>query len=589
MTTETSLRLGAMVLAGCWVLSGVHLALTRERVAGIALVLAGVVAALPTVLGEGRVAPLVAAVVAGQLLAPAAVIAYGPRPASPRWPDLLALLALLAAAGWGLSTPAHPVYPATVALTVVGCHLWWRLEVLDRTVRRPLVWVVIGLAVAAVTSFAVAFSAPGDGSGADGLAIAVMAVPAVGMGIGVHRPDLVDAMAIVVEAAVLGVVGLTGLATYTIAVGLLTMAVAPPPIGLQAVIAVALAAALPRVRRLVHGTVSELVLGRRPDPMAAVVRVVERGAGDTASVLTLVREALALPYAAVRRSGEVGDQSDLASSGAPPGHERSFPLLPPGEAEAGEVLVVGLRPGELHLSRADTEVLALVARLLGQIRRADRLTAQLSESRAATRHAVEEERRRLRRELHDGLGPTLSGIAFTADAATNLTRPTDTRVRGLLERLSAEATAAVGDVRRIVYDIRPPALDQLGLRGALERVTAGLGARGVTVEVAVDDVGGLPAAVEVAAYRIAAEAVTNVMRHGRPTRARLALTRAGDTLHLLVTDDSPPSGSAWTEGVGITSMRERAEELGGSLRAGPTPQGGRVEATLPVASDGFVA
>ena len=139
-------------------------------------------------------------------------------------------------------------------------------------------------------------------------------------------------------------------------------------------------------------------------------------------------------------------------------------------------------------------------------------------------------------------------------------------------------------MRRLAYDIRPPALDQLGLSRALERVTTGLGLRGVAVTIAVDDSGDLPAAVEVAVYRIATEAVTNVMRHGRPARVGLQLTRVGDTVTLRVSDDSPTTGASWSEGVGVASMRERAEELGGSLRAGPTPGGWIVEAILPLES-----
>jgi signal transduction histidine kinase len=178
----------------------------------------------------------------------------------------------------------------------------------------------------------------------------------------------------------------------------------------------------------------------------------------------------------------------------------------------------------------------------------------------------------------------LTGVAFTADAAANLISVDPARASELLGTLRTDTRAAIADVRRLVDDLRPPALDELGLVGALRQRADQLSWRAdgasVSVRVSADGLPALPAALEVAAYRIATEALTNVVRHSRATSAVLSL-RCGPELEVEVTDDGPPNG-AWKPGVGLQAMRERAAELGGTFEAGPTPTGGRVHATFPM-------
>ena len=153
-----------------------------------------------------------------------------------------------------------------------------------------------------------------------------------------------------------------------------------------------------------------------------------------------------LPYASISADGE-----ELATSGTSVTDTRRFPLSL-GSDDIGEI-VVGLRPGDLTLSAGDEQVLRIAAPLLAQTLRARLLTNDLRESRAAAIAAIEEERRRLRRDLHDGLGPTFSGIAFTADAARNTIASDPATADALLLRLRADAVAAVSDIRRLVYDM----------------------------------------------------------------------------------------------------------------------------------------
>src|SRR5690606_19216684 len=251
-------------------------------------------------------------------------------------------------------------------------------------------------------------------------------------------------------------------------------------------------------------------------------------------------------------------------------------------------LLIGLRAGESRLSAADRRALDLLAAPVGLALQAVRLSQQLRESRARIVAAREEERRRLRRALHDGLGTALTAVTLKADAAHNL-RETDPKRSGeLLLALRTDVANAIADIRRLVYDLRPPDLDELGLAGAL-RQRAEQSWRGhdgnsvVTIDIP-GDLPTLPAAVEVAAYRIATEAVTNALRHGRITSCHVSL-RADQALHVEITDDGANGRhSAWHPGVGLRSMHERAAELGGTLTAGPTDRGGRVHALLPLES-----
>lgn len=199
--------------------------------------------------------------------------------------------------------------------------------------------------------------------------------------------------------------------------------------------------------------------------------------------------------------------------------------------------------------------------------------------------AVEHERRRLRQELHDGLGPALAGIALGVRAAGSAVRENAPDTSLLLARLADEAETCLQEVRRIVYDLRPPALDQLGLAGAVmshaERCSIGAGAPGLEFEI--DPLPPLPAALELAAYRIASEAVTNVVRHAGAATLRISMTVDASTLTVEVGDDGRGLPADLPLGVGLTSMRERAENVGGTLTVGTGPKGGTaVRARLPL-------
>jgi two-component system NarL family sensor kinase len=334
---------------------------------------------------------------------------------------------------------------------------------------------------------------------------------------------------------------------------------------------------LPRLQRLVE----RAVYGDRNNPARVVSRVGEQLATPDAGlvgVVAAIREALRLPYVAVEHQGTI-----VAADGEPPPKLQSWPLTYDGRP-VGE-LQVGLRRGERQIGDADAQALGMLAAPVAAALHATLLTAELQASRLRILSTQEEERHRLRRELHDGLGPTLTGIAFGADAAANLVATDPAQANELLTTLRRDTRAALADVRRIVDDLRPRALDELGLVGALQQRAEQLAWRadGESVDVKLDvpaEMPPLPPAVEVATYRVATEALTNVVRHSKASKAFVQVS-VGDRLEVSVTDDGPPNGR-WSPGVGLTAMRERVTELGGAFEAGPSPTGGQVVASFPL-------
>ena len=242
------------------------------------------------------------------------------------------------------------------------------------------------------------------------------------------------------------------------------------------------------------------------------------------------------------------------------------------------------RPPERQLSAAEQRLVRDLARQLGGALHARLLREDLQRARERLVLAREEERRRLRRDLHDGIGPALAGLTLKTETARALLPPGSNSASRQLHDLSEEIRRTVVDVRRLVEGLRPPALDELGLAGActqaVERLTAGA-ALAVSVHTS-GDLPALPAAVEVAAYRIVVEAVTNTVRHAsaRHCQVSLVLTPAG--LAVTVTDDGTGLRTPGDHGSGLAIMRERAEELGGAATVNDAVPGVIVAAQLPV-------
>ena len=224
-------------------------------------------------------------------------------------------------------------------------------------------------------------------------------------------------------------------------------------------------------------------------------------------------------------------------------------------------------------------MLAGIARQVAAAAHTVTLSRDLVSSRERLVAATAEERRRLRRDLHDGLGPTLSSVVLGLRRAHALLDTRPTAAAAQLDVLTAQIQDAVAEVRRLVYGLRPPALDELGLLGALDEQAQTLGP--ITVQGPAQPLA-LSAAVEVAAYRIAVEAMTNAARHSRASQVTVHL-EVDDSLHLEIADDGIGLPVEYRAGVGITSMRERASELGGLCTVERrSPSGTLVRATVPL-------
>jgi signal transduction histidine kinase len=348
------------------------------------------------------------------------------------------------------------------------------------------------------------------------------------------------------------------------------------------------AAAFQPLRTRVQWAVDTIFYGERSRPYEVLTRLglllEQTPAPETVlpSVVETVAVALRVPHVAVQL--REGDGWVIAAAhGEPVGEPESFPMVYSDEVVGR--LLVGRRGADDGFTHADRRLLGDLARHTGVAAHAVQLTEALRRSRTALVNAREEERRRLRRDLHDGLGPALAGVTLGLHAAAAHVPRDPRRAVALIEELERQIEEAVADIRRLVYNLRPPALDELGLAQAVRREAARLEGDGVELSIVVDvptgGVGTLPAAVEVAAFRIVAEALTNVTRHARAHHCEVRIRRSGDgPLEVEIVDDGVGLNGR-PAGVGLAAMRERAEELGGACRVS-SDGGTRVLARLPI-------
>jgi len=355
---------------------------------------------------------------------------------------------------------------------------------------------------------------------------------------------------------------------------------------LPGVVAAALVAVgLTPLRDRLQAGVDRLVYGDRRDPMRAVTRLGDRmaAAGEIdllPTVLATVTDAVRAPGAAV----VAPDGSVLVSHGAEPeGGNVELLGLRVGGRDLGMLRIAPRTPGEPY-GDGDRRLLAALASQVAVVVRALELAEALEAERdrvvAATRH----ERDRLRRDLHDGLGPSLSGVGLGLQALQDAQAVGDpAAAEQLLRRIRQEVATAVGEVRRILEDLRPAVLDRARLPDAVRQHAAALATGQLDVSVDAAQLPPLPTDVEAAAYRIIQEALTNVVRHADAHHAHITLTASDSTLTVNVADDGHGiRGQGRYGAVGLASMRQRAEALQGSLRVGTGDRGTTVVATLPL-------
>jgi signal transduction histidine kinase len=464
----------------------------------------------------------------------------------PRAYDSLSWLWTLSELRWALS----------VLIGVVCLVLRYRRG--SEVVRRQLLWLVAAAAVivVAVSPWALVAGTP---------LMVLFTIPLLPAAVaaGVLRHQLLDIRLVVARGLSYALLSALVLAAYAGLVVVLS--------GVASALLVALIA-LPLRSRL-QVAVDQLLYGERGNPLKVASRVGRSLGTGLQGTLEEIRTALRLPYV-----GVVVDGEQLAAGGVLTGTSAELSL------ENG-TLVVGLRAGETRLSPTDERVLTLLSGPLSTAVHATSLLDQLQVSRERLVAAREQERRRLRRELHDGLGPLLTGVALSADTAANLAGgAADSDLQQRLGAVRSDTRSAIVEVRRIVDNLGSPALDDLGLVEALriraDQVRERPDGAPLRALVEAPDLPPLPPAVEQAVYRIATEAVTNVVRHSRAHAVVVRLSTDEAAVHCEVADDGGRT-AAWRPGVGITAMRERVAELGGTCEVGPGPRGGLVRVCLP--------
>jgi signal transduction histidine kinase len=357
-----------------------------------------------------------------------------------------------------------------------------------------------------------------------------------------------------------------------------------------AIAAAAAALALAPLRNAAQRTVNRLMYGHRDDPAGVLADLGERMQAvllpdDVLPVVVqTVAQSLRLPYVAIDLADATGKFRVAAEHGAPLGTVHTETLTHHGTTVGR--LRVSERGRDDPLEAADLELVRSLAREVGPAVQAVRLHTDLLRSRAEVVALREDERRRLRRDLHDGLGPALAAIGLKAGLAAREV-PAESPAHGLLGEIDTEVKASLGDIRRLVEALRPPALDELGLLGAVRsRATALAG--DLTIDVTGNEpIGPLPAAVETAAYRIVVEAITNVVRHSGGTRCMVSISVEKNAVELSVRDNGGGLDPDRTPGVGLRSMQERAAEVGGTLSVRSGKDGTVVFARLPLGLGGL--
>jgi two-component system NarL family sensor kinase len=519
---------------------------------------------------------------------------------------------------------AQAILQVAVIVTAVALMAWsyWRLT--DSTSRLQLRWVACAVALNAVGSLVLWFG-PELILGHPLLprsAVALLGLPfPIALGIAINHHHLFDIDAVVNRSLVYGGLSAGVVLTYASTVALIGGLIpgntpfAAALLGAGAVAVVALP-----LRDRLQRSVNHYMYGDRDDPEGALRRLgrrLETSLEPQTVLPTLVEavaDALRSPYVAIELHRDGVTQIETAHGEIPIDHSGPRPLIRvPIQYRGRRVGAFALAPRGTSesFSRADEALLADFARQAAPTIQAIRLTADLRRSRMALVRAREEERRRLRRDLHDGLGPGLAASLMKLGAIRAVMASDPDRAIALLDGVDAEARGMIEEIRRIARNLRPPALDELGLVGALREHVATFGLPAVArssdrgnidavprIETTHADAPGpgfhvsfeapepfpaLPAAVEVAGLRIALEGLTNVARHSGASEAHLCLSVEEDVLVVALTDNGTGMPADYPLGVGLTSMRERCDELGGALRLLPAEGGGtRLEARLPI-------
>jgi signal transduction histidine kinase len=541
----------------------------------------------------------------------------------PRWTRWPLLLVLLFAAGSILFPaslfnsdtwpgPAGIVAQVVMLATIIFAQIYRYLRASTRIERQQTKWVVFGITVLIIYFIALTIFSALDPAltQANSLGVlfaeasfvlAVVIVPLT-IAFSILRYRLWDIDIIIKRTLVYGLLTAFVVGIYVLVVGYLGAIFRTEGNLVISLIATGIVAVLFQpLRDLLQRGVNRLLFGLRDEPYVVLAGLGQRlkttlvADAVLSTIVETVKNALKLSYAAIEVKEGAAFVLAATSGDLPEKEPLHLPLVYQREP-VGTLLIAPrgwdetLTPADMRLLDDLTHQIGIAVHTVRLTNDLQALTRDLQHSREHLVTAREEERRRLRRDLHDGLGPMLSAILLKVGLVRTLYRRDAEAIDTLLNQLEEEIELVIADIRRLVYNLRPPALDELGLVGAIREYVARLGSEDqahnaalkVTVE-APASLPPLPAAVEVAAYRIVQEAVTNVIRHAHAQSCRVRLL-LDDAFQIEVSDDGKGFEQTKGTGIGLTSMRERAEELGGMFSISNAMSGGIViRAHLPLA------
>ncbi len=513
----------------------------------------------------------------------------------PRWGRLGTLLILANYAVWVLPPPVNLIsWPRALAplwlLLVYGFHIIiqaYRYRKYYTTVQRQQTkWLVFSAAIALVSVITFSLFVNNEyGAILEGVLTTIgFYLPiAAGVSIAILRYRLWDIDVIINRTLVFG--ALTGIliAVYALVVTSISQIVRLEGNFVVSLLGAGVVAVLFQpLRQRLQNAINRLMFGRRDEPLAVMTELgasLEKTLSPDAALLHLVEttaKTLRLPYVAVERAGA----TERVAVGSLRGEPVSFPLVYQAQI-IGTLFAAARSPGET-LNAADRLVLEGVARQASAVVHAACLAHDLQMSRQEILTTREEERRRLRRDLHDGLGPALATLTLQAEAAREWLPTNPDKSAALLGEIIAGSQSTLAEIRRIVYALRPPALDDLGLLSAVHEQARQLSNSDLNIVVETpESLPILPAAVEVATYRIIQEALTNVTRHARARTCKVSLSINGH-LDIIIEDDGIGIPTPHHAGVGLKSIYERVDELGGLCQVeSHVGMGTRIKVSLP--------
>jgi signal transduction histidine kinase len=477
------------------------------------------------------------------------------------------------------------IFAATIALGAGIASLLFRLRSSASKDRSMLRWLLLLGIAAPISLLFDALRVPGSWP------LGILTVPLVMLfaALRFHLLDLdlvVDRTLVWLGSTVFIVgcfVGLLWLASA--AVGTTQPAITGPVV----LATVAAAVVISPVRSRIQRGLTRALYGRRDEPSEAFTLVDEDLSGDDVkavldSAVAAVARILALPYVQISVLSDVGELV-TAGYGRPAGQKETIQLVHRGQPIG--FASVTARSQRETLSKKEQRIIEALARTTAVTVRAIELAGSLQVAREGLIHAREDERLRLRRDLHDGVGPALVGARMQVFSMQR--DLTDNLLKAKLDTLEDDLAGCVDEVSRVVESLRPPALDD-GLGNAVASMATRLFKDGPALSLEIERLGHIPAAVEVTAYRIAAEALSNVVRHAHAEHCWLHLARSGPSILLEVSDDGV--GPFWKSaacgtGVGLPSMHARAEELGGQCVIDARVEGGTTVAVMvPVRTRG---